>query len=473
MRALQGNSRLSCDGTNIDKRMSKPLKGPSGIVKDIGQNAYDSTVTSPTSKSVGGGRTSLFTRNQSAPLDPWLDQKTNLNFRPPTVRTYARFKGKLDAFCRQACADPESLRREINRRRAKFPIGYEPAKEDTLVRGSLSMRCSDDEQPPVTTQRSEPPMPVTAVTRQASDAGPLVGPRPTCVGGAVLKEQEKDVSTVGKRMLSNEPPPKAPLPRRRPEKLKIQSSDEDLLAEEPKKTNVNNCVTPTRAVSSRARVPVSPSTVPADEPTQAWAWMGGLRGSSAGLPQGSSKAFSPPVRHGWVPAAQGSWQRQGEDGSWLFEPDEGVYFHIPSETLWREERRRAADRNMGDTSPFVIIEPAVVPPCSPLELPPEARSAESSGCSGPNPFSRAESPQQAAPMPVQGWAPAVAGHRWQRHKARPGWLYEPDEGMFFHEDSESLWAVGSADEQDGKSWDKVSIRRVPTGHQALAGTPTM
>lgn len=51
-----------------------------------------------------------------------------------------------------------------------------------------------------------------------------------------------------------------------------------------------------------------------------------------------AQAMDPPPRQGWQAAKKkkSKWSFNPQAPDWLFEPIEGVYFHTPSKTLWRE-----------------------------------------------------------------------------------------------------------------------------------------
>jgi len=65
---------------------------------------------------------------------------------------------------------------------------------------------------------------------------------------------------------------------------------------------------------------------PASSPPPAW---------SLPPPQESANVAPPPEAAGDDDAPGAAWRASGESGDWLYKPSVGIYFHSPTETLWK------------------------------------------------------------------------------------------------------------------------------------------
>merc|ERR1719336_2459298 len=109
-----------------DRLQSRPLRAPAGIASDIGNAAFSSAKPSPSHVSLSGLRRSLFSaKSSSVQVDPWLKRGERLDgFMPPSVKTYERFKLKLDGFRQKIEICPDDFRQEVEQKRIRLRTRY-------------------------------------------------------------------------------------------------------------------------------------------------------------------------------------------------------------------------------------------------------------------------------------------------------------------------------------------------------------
>mmetsp|Transcript_173944 Transcript_173944/g.557571 ORF Transcript_173944/g.557571 Transcript_173944/m.557571 type:complete len:493 (+) Transcript_173944:77-1555(+) len=404
----------------------RPLHGAAGIARDIGDKAFNSIAPSPKTKK-GVAWPSIFSAQPSIRLDPWLGHLDNQGpqcMRPPNIRTYERFKVRFDKFLAQVQHDPQKLRRDVDRLRAKLPVGYPIAAAADLARDCYCLGNARDS----SQQASKDGLMSAAPPRGELPASQPIPARALVGNGAQSCSRDGRVEGVARKVVM------------RPAAIRTSGLSEEA----------------TQRLQPPSPSPMSPSVVSdADEHPRSLQ-QNTLPLSSPGLPtvQECTTPFSPPLRRGWVPLQTGSWQQHPDKEHWLFKPQEGVYFHIPSDTLWRESEDAFSG---GSSSSKVRIELAVG--CGDIILPPSLQAHHDSGGIGASPA--------YVSLPGRGWKP-LPDRTWQSHLRCPGWLYEPDESVFFHEQSESLWR---ADSEGEDAEGNVQVRRVDGGAQGLPGTP--
>jgi len=408
-------------------RFRAPIRASAGIAEDIGHLTFESSQPSPSNASLSGFRRALFPR-AAAQRDPWLarGQKPDC-FAPPSMNTYARFKVKLDAFVRRSAKNPDELQREIHHRRVRM-------RTHALV-------LSD-------------PLPVCKV--------PLKGSK-RATGVPVASGPDPQLK-----------PPRRPKVKPPP----ILASD---ILEEAfvPGAGAGDAVGGESGRSPALPNPISPSAVPIEGDSPAGARIRALRPdlkdplpSSRGLPhcQPETLPFSPPHRKGWVPFEDGRWQMHPDASSWLHKPNEGMYFHMPSNTLWNEAGEEAEDmtRQLSKVriAPALVQEADLLPEAAFTTTPASGLDQPSSAGGAAAPL--AEPPECPGPLPFRGWRAVNADMSWESHPKCAGWLHEPAEHLFFHLDSETLWCIDSDGEE---TWEEVPIRLVVTGNKGLPGTP--
>lgn len=393
-----------CATSSLGVAGLRPLRGPSGIACDLGGKVFDSTEPSPVKRGKPWALpvpAVLSSLASGLKVDPWVGHAKGEGPQPlrqPSSRTYARFKVTFDKFLKQVRDHPGSFRRDVDRRRDVFPIGLRGEADflrDPYLVGSAF-----------------------AVGLQA-------------------RRSSKESRSKAPETRSSRPPP----------------VNTDCIAE----------AAAAKVLAASDHL-ASPSMVMADERTGAERHTL-PRESTLGLPPLGECAspLSPPARCGWTSAAGGHWQRHSDDLKWLFNLEAGVYFHIASHTAWREAGDACEALRPSSTRLLskVRIEPAngehlVLPLASLYES--EEFLSEGHDSKLQNFL--------IVSLPGAGWQP-LQHQSWRCHDGVPGWLYEPDENMFFHEPSETLWRPDSDQEECGE----VQVRRVDGGARGLPGTP--
>lgn len=170
--------------------------------------------------------------------------------------------------------------------------------------------------------------------------------------------------------------------------------------------------------------------------------------SSFGLPPSDVSLISgitPPARSGWVPLptiqtpggsdCKGAWQRHPDKNNWIYQPEEAVYFHLPSDTLWREDA--SASSQKAQDPACVHVEPAFKANSTGDGLPSgTASSRDDSECFS----SGSQTPtQELVQLPALGWVAMADPFDWEGNSACVEWLREPIEHVYFHTVTETLW----------------------------------
>eukprot|EP00443_Scrippsiella_acuminata_P030229 CAMPEP_0115334574 /NCGR_PEP_ID=MMETSP0270-20121206/87981_1 /TAXON_ID=71861 /ORGANISM="Scrippsiella trochoidea, Strain CCMP3099" /LENGTH=378 /DNA_ID=CAMNT_0002755561 /DNA_START=56 /DNA_END=1190 /DNA_ORIENTATION=- len=231
-------------------------------------------------------------------------------------KMHERFQERLELFLSEVKAHPEQFRGKVLRRRHNLLSVTEMADKKRPVASSI-----DSAVVAAVPRASSLPLERTRDCDVASAAS-------AAVATAVVKAAVAAV-VVGKDESQEVSSP--------PLRERSKSANAAGRSHSSKYVGNSNSV----VVASAAPAP-SPSAVPSDSAGP------GLQMSIAprGLPSRPSpsrgEAFSPPRRLGWVKMPSSTWLLHPEARDWLYEPDEGVYFHAPSETLWREEQHSLA-----------------------------------------------------------------------------------------------------------------------------------
>mmetsp|Transcript_98082 Transcript_98082/g.245770 ORF Transcript_98082/g.245770 Transcript_98082/m.245770 type:complete len:408 (-) Transcript_98082:235-1458(-) len=298
--------------------LAKPLKVPVGVTDlDFGLLAFVSYL--PTPRNAGGMSTSCLDpelASKSVQRDPWVGCESVPQARPPSQKMHERFQERLELFLSEVKAHPEQFRGKVLRRRHNLLSVTEMADKKRPVASSI-----DSAVVAAVPRASSLPLERTRDCDVASAAS-------AAVATAVVKAAVAAV-VVGKDESQEVSSP--------PLRERSKSANAAGRSHSSKYVGNSNSV----VVASAAPAP-SPSAVPSDSAGP------GLQMSIAprGLPSRPSpsrgEAFSPPRRLGWVKMPSSTWLLHPEARDWLYEPDEGVYFHAPSETLWREEQHSLA-----------------------------------------------------------------------------------------------------------------------------------
>lgn len=453
----------------------RPLQAPVGFAADIGDRAYDSIRPSPSQRS-RSWKEALFAR-RVIQADPWLDKasKGPLPSRPPNHRTDERFRGKLEKYLQSLQVTPEHLGREVDRRRGMLWTGF-------------PFRDGDD----------QGPFFAPAGVASIADVSASLAVRGAAAAAAAALETARAAQE------------RPPAQRRRPDGAR-DAADGGAGGRSPLPRPVRcppRCFAQDSAAPPRVS-PRSPSAVPVDDgggalPSEPRRSLGSLPRSAMGLPRAFDEAssISPPARCGWVPLPQGPWHKHPEQEHWLFEPNEGVYFHVPSDTLWREEALapsreltsplsppRSSNRSGGfaedSEAGCVRIELAVRHACADADpdadgacsvAPAATGGGRTTGRSSGSPglsrsTSRRSTGLSAQRLPSAGWLRVDDERRetWWRNSDCPGWLRKQEGGVYFHEASETLWQVGDVT-KDACGAD-VIVFPIDDGFCGLPGTP--
>jgi len=429
--------------------LKKPLRAPAGIAKDIGQEPWDSNAPSPVRRkhwSVG----TAFTKPRA---DPWLASggvsgvRNSLCVLPPNSTTYDRFKGKFDAWLLDIQANPAKLQREISKRRVAtwgrdtneevrwFSKGFFSSDTTKIERDAANERQHQTQQQTAEVQESvECAPPHVAKTERV----------------AAPRRSKSSLATLAEGIASS----CAPSPSSKTRQV-IHDISGYTSTTAGGMSFLDSCQPFIDGTASEdGTVMPTPMGLRTGSPQ-----LLNFPNSSPGLPSSSTasdRGFNPPSRKGWMPLAQGPWHHHPEDPDWLFQAAECVFFHIPSDTLWREDVAGTADGVMR------------------IQL--AATATEMHHLAGKG--YRAIDDDRVTPkremLSRHGWMPVREGSTWLEHPSHPGWMQEPYEDVFFHLDTESLWCedfgcipdtdaicvcrVGIGDGREGRPGTPISLR---------------
>lgn len=482
--------RSKADDAKAKKLGGGLVKADRGIAKDMGRNHFDSMAPSPVKSK----------KAWAAVTQPKIDAPL-----PPDRETTEMYKLEIQAFLDLVQKCPDKLRRLISQRRYETwgmealqittdprdtrrsstePAGQfkkqkskdivdqavpkpsqeatsgqekasppgrrgskESLKQEALKKAALAaVEAVDSEQP-------------SAPSRQISSTDPACETlssgqvrRPSASGRRPSKESaaQQDASKrTRRRSMSKE---------KRPERtIEVNESspaeftrNERIGGSSPEKNSADPC---SPGSTTSVQEPLSPTCCRdiADEaPMPAMRRASAYRGvapesESPDNRLGSSSSssilagFSPPSRDGWIKAPQGPWAANPQHTDWLYQPEEGVYFHVPTETLWREERFSSID--------------------GPLRI--QLADAQNDA------LDAKVRKAGTSTVPRTGWKKASSGSIWLANESCPGWMHQPDEEVYYHEPSDSMWREAKG----GKGTDKIHLQRIEEGLQAPAATP--
>jgi len=321
------------DSCNVHLSTSPSLKlhmtAPMGIVTDIGMFDFRSAMPSPVSDAPSRSPSRSSSRRVSASSEAertlketWLTQKhrSDLSVDPPRKRKYERFRvEKFQPFLASVTQRPKVFKLRVQMMRSEdFPA--DAVDEHVAPRGFARPAPWPTQRP----DKAEPP---------------------------VLCAPQKSDRSVGSTTASStrtgppQPSPQAALPHEKQEENAASKRAQRALAAQaaPRLCEPSPCAAGSESPTWSTAVPgdtvdgASASTLGKCVPT-----------SSPGLPSRDAHnlPLRPPARSGWEPMAQrGPWQSSLSNQGWLHQPEEGVYFHVASSTLWREE---APDLDVGD-----------------------------------------------------------------------------------------------------------------------------
>eukprot|EP00747_Dinoflagellata_sp_TGD_P171354 gnl/TRDRNA2_/TRDRNA2_205242_c0_seq1.p1 gnl/TRDRNA2_/TRDRNA2_205242_c0~~gnl/TRDRNA2_/TRDRNA2_205242_c0_seq1.p1 ORF type:complete len:555 (+),score=96.36 gnl/TRDRNA2_/TRDRNA2_205242_c0_seq1:35-1666(+) len=442
--ALKPTGQVATGQNRAGALGKRPLMAPAGIAQDVGLRSFDSQAPRNDKRSLRQPRSAsdarIGLRGAQPPIDPWLTRTRagDIDVLPPDQQTYAKFKLKLDRFMWEANRDGGAqLRKEVERRRRQ---DFGPDTGDDSKPSPWKWPQLLSQKPsslPAKEPVPEPPPGKSDAGTTATGAGSALAPAVAAATGAApakgtsgteSKPREANVAQPKDSKEKDKVKEKQEQPARR--RLGERVAPPSMLQTGVVESKRTTPPMPPTAVRGSGHMtpptPMSPSAVPAEDDTpgihRPAASLAGrptpaALGIPTGIPEDSAEfGFSPPVRRGWRPFGEGAWQVNPEKPDWLYEPAEGVYFHVPSDTLWREEKHAGA----GAAGDEVRVEPAKQ----------KGGTAVKKTMMGPC-------------VPLEGWVRVDGtGSRdisWFVHPLCPGWMYEPDEDVYFHEETETMW----------------------------------
>lgn len=426
--------------------------GKVGITHDINCLSFNSAV--PTPKSTPWRLAWRLNRPSRASLqpDPWLNtNENNLMAFPPTFKTYEHFKYEFDDFLDALLLCPVQFRKRIERHREALESAIEALEKEQTTqpvlrkkkvrRGSLRSRLGLNRYSNANACSSEfRPSGVDITCHVESKTS-------SSYPSGMLVIQEHEIQ--------------------RPCNLDSKHIELHLPVTDPMLPPSPSTDIATEASLRTMGMHLSSSHGPTVLPS-----------SSAGLPCSCGDAqnvgFSPPARSGWVAfpkAGAGSWLQHPSGKNWLYQPTENVYFHCPSDTLWREEAPTSGFATHGLDLLHVKLVTRENENDGDAAL--DQLEHDETGSIG---SSATQSPRhRVVCLPLHGWVRVDDASVWEKNDASEEWLRKPSEGVYFHLDSESLWCVcdDDDDDDDGEDWpiDRICIRPVDEGGEGGGGLP--